>query len=347
MRHLLFLFVTCLSAVTSAKYVHMPKLADEIDEWNSFYNFQEKFGKTYDDSFELETRFNIFRENVHKIISHNSKADQSFTMSINQFTDLTEDEFKLRVKTGLFRNNLMHAAVGSMSCTPFVSTGNDVADAVDWRSQNAVTPVKDQGQCGSCWSFSATGAIEGAYAVAKGRLVSLSEQELVDCAGIRYGSNGCNGGLMDGAFNFAIDKGLCAESSYSYTSGISQTGGTCKSCSAIVQVDECFDVKPNDQLALKEAVSIRPVAIAIEADTRYFQSYSSGILTSTTCGTTLDHGVLIVGYGEENGQKYWLVKNSWGTTWGDDGYVKIARNESENDGGVCGIGMEASFVTIV
>jgi len=111
-------------------------------------------------------------------------------------------------------------------------------------------------------------------------------------------------------------------------------------------VDECFDVKPNDQLALKEAVSVRPVAIAIEADTRYFQSYSSGVLTSATCGTTLDHGVLIVGYGTENGQEYWLVKNSWGTTWGDGGYVKIARSESENDGGVCGIAMEASFVSI-
>jgi C1A family cysteine protease len=151
---------------------------------------------------------------------------------------------------------------------------------------------------------------------------------------------------MDGAFNYAIDNGMCTEDSYAYTSGTTQTGGSCQTCSDVVHVKQCFDVKTNDQLALKEAVSNGPVSIAIEADTRYFQSYSSGVLTSSTCGTNLDHGVLIVGYGEESGQKYWLVKNSWGSSWGDAGYVKIARSESSSDGGVCGISMEASFVTV-
>ena len=148
---------------------------------------------------------------------------------------------------------------------------------------------------------------------------------------------------MDGAFKFAIDKGMCTESSYAYTSGVSQTAGTCTSCNAVVSFSGCADVAPNNQVALKEAVSNGPVSIAIEADTRYFQSYSSGVLTSTTCGTTLDHGVLIVGYGEDSGQKYWLVKNSWGTSWGDEGYLKIARSESTNDGGVCGIAMQPSY----
>jgi C1A family cysteine protease len=157
---------------------------------------------------------------------------------------------------------------------------------------------------------------------------------------------GCNGGLMDGAFNYAIDKGMCSESSYAYTSGDTKTGGTCQSCAGVVKVSKCYDVKTTDQVALKEAVSTRPVSIAIEADTKYFQSYSSGVLTSTTCGTNLDHGVLIVGYGEENGQKYWLVKNSWGDSWGDSGYVKIARSDSSSDGGVCGVSMEASFVVV-
>ena len=165
-------------------------------------------------------------------------------------------------------------------------------------------------------------------------------------SGLKYGSMGCNGGLMEGAFNYAIDKGMCTEDSYAYTSGETQTGGTCRPCTSVVKVSKCFSVKTNDQLALKEAVSNSPVSIAIEADTRYFQSYSSGVLTSTTCGTTLDHGVLIVGYGEEDGQKYWLVKNSWGSGWGDSGYVKIARSESSDDGGVCGISMGASFVVV-
>ena len=150
---------------------------------------------------------------------------------------------------------------------------------------------------------------------------------------------------MDGAFKYVIEKGQCALASYPYTSGVSKTGGACQKCTAAVIISSCSDVKPNDQISLKAAVAQQPVAIAIEADTRYFQSYSSGILTSTSCGTSLDHGVLIVGYGEDNGQKYWLVKNSWGITWGDAGYVKIARSESTNDAGICGIAMDPSFVT--
>jgi cathepsin L len=156
---------------------------------------------------------------------------------------------------------------------------------------------------------------------------------------------GCSGGQMDGAFKYVIENGQCALSSYPYTSGNGKSGN-CQKCSAIAHISSCSDVKPNDQLSLKAAVAQQPVAIAIEADTRYFQSYSSGILTSSSCGTNLDHGVLIVGYGEENGQKYWLVKNSWGTTWGDNGYVKIARSDSTNDAGVCGIAMQPSFPSV-
>ena len=148
---------------------------------------------------------------------------------------------------------------------------------------------------------------------------------------------------MDNAFSYAIDNGMCTEDSYAYTSGTTQTGGSCQTCSDVVHVKQCFDVKTNDQLALKEAVSNGPVSIAIEADTRYFQSYSSGVLTSSTCGTNLDHGVLIVGYGTESGTDYWVVKNSWGPSWGLDGYVKIARSNSVNDIGVCGVAAEASF----
>jgi C1A family cysteine protease len=317
----------------------------EMETWTHFNDFQEKFDKRYDNIGDLEERFYVFQSNLHAIIEHNKAANNTFTMGINQFSDMTADEFK--AFTGFSnKSNKFVTGLKGMTCSQFSSTGKTLPDAVDWISKGAVTPVKDQGQCGSCWSFSATGAMEGAWAIGKGSLVSLSEQELVDCAGIRYGSQGCNGGQMDGAFNFAIDKGICSESSYAYVSGDTQTGGTCKSCSAVVSVKGCYDVAANDQIALKEAVSNGPVAIAIEADTRYFQSYASGILTAATCGTSLDHGVLIVGYGEESGQKYWLVKNSWGTTWGDAGYVKIARSDSTNDEGICGISMSASFVTV-
>ena len=310
---------------------------DENDEWKQFTHFQDRFSKKYENIEELQTRFQIFRHNLRDIVIHNLDQTQNFTMGVNQFTDLTPEEFKSQWVGGL------KAEVGSYGCKTFTSGASGAPATVDWRNKGAVTSVKDQGQCGSCWTFSATGAIEGAWAISKGQLVDLSEQELVDCAtGVSYGSHGCNGGQMEGAFKFVIANGQCSLASYPYTA----KDGTCQKCTAVAHISYCSDVKPNDQVSMKAAVAQQPVAVAIEADTRYFQSYSGGILTSSSCGTTLDHGVLTVGYGEENGQKYWLVKNSWGTSWGDMGYVKIARSESTNDPGICGIAMDPSFPTV-
>jgi C1A family cysteine protease len=234
---------------------------------------------------------------------------------------------------------------GKTKCSQYSYQEQTVPSSIDWRELGAVTPVKDQGQCGSCWSFSATGAMEGAWAITTGNLVSLSEEQLVDCSK-KYGNLACNGGLMDNAFQYAIDNGMCVESDYPYTasSGSSGSSGSCQTkCDPEVTITGCADVPANNQLALKEAVSFGPVSIAIEADQRIFQSYSSGVITSSTCGTELDHGVLIVGYGTENGVDYWLVKNSWSTTWGDEGYVKIERSDSTNDIGICGIAAQPSF----
>lgn len=333
-------FVASLFTVTNADNLRGRELTsflDENNEWKQFTHFQERFSKKYENIEELQTRFQIFRHNLRDIVIHNLDRSQNFTMGVNQFTDLTPQEFKSQWVGGL------KAEVGSYGCKTFTSVASGAPATVDWRNKGAVTSVKDQGQCGSCWTFSATGAIEGAWAISKGQLVDLSEQELVDCAtGISYGSHGCNGGQMEGAFKFVIANGQCSLASYPYTA----KDGTCQKCSAVAHISYCSDVKPNDQVSMKAAVAQQPVAVAIEADTRYFQSYSSGILTSSSCGTTLDHGVLTVGYGEENGQKYWLVKNSWGTSWGDMGYVKIARSESTNDPGICGIAMDPSFPTV-
>lgn len=327
---------------------------DFTDDWSQFEMFQEKFNRTYETLDELEHRFNIFQNNFLTILSHNSDINQNFTMGVNQFTDLTSEEFRTKFISGL------DTTVGSYGCKSFSSSASSTLPlSIDWREKDAVTSVKDQGQCGSCWAFSSTGAVEGAWAISTGQLIDLSEQELVDCAtGISYGSNGCNGGQMDGGFKYVIQNGQCLLSDYPYTSGVSSNSniydissiyekeGVCQKCSAVVSMSSCSDVKSNDQISLKVAVAQQPVAIAIEADTRYFQSYSSGVLDAATCGTNLDHGVLIVGYGSENGKDYWLVKNSWSTTWGEQGYVKILRSDSTNDPGICGIAMEPSFPSV-
>jgi C1A family cysteine protease len=319
----------------------------EVNYMKYFLEFTEKFDKKYDTIEQLETRFSIFKTNLQNIIHHNNDFNNNFTMDVNAFSDLEEDEFREKYLGGLKHNNKYENGIMSVKpkCVTYNFTGMVVPDEIDWRDHNAVTPVKNQGQCGSCWSFSATGAIEGAYAVKTEKLITLSEEQLVDCS-TSYGNDGCNGGLMDGAFEYVIANGLCSENDYPYIASDGESNSKCQICTSSVKITKCYDVESANQLALKEAVSIGPVSIAIEADTALFQSYSKGVITNSRCGTNLDHGVLIVGYGVENGNKYWLVKNSWGETWGDEGYVKIARSDKTNDAGVCGIASQASFPVV-
>jgi KDEL-tailed cysteine endopeptidase len=213
--------------------------------------------------------------------------------------------------------------------------------SVDWRLKNAVTPVKNQAQCGSCWAFSTTGAVEGVNAIATGALVSLSEQELVDCD--KEHDNGCHGGLMDFAFDWILaNGGLDTEEDYRYKAEEHK----CRVDRAhrrVVSIDGHEDVAPNDEDALMRAVARQPVSVAIEADQRPFQLYVGGVFDAD-CGVALDHGVLAVGYGTEAGKDFYKVKNSWGADWGSSGYIMLGRGATYNGNkGQCGIQMDPSF----
>lgn len=297
-----------------------------------FVTFAEKYNKTYKSTEAYQNAYDNYFYNKDWI--ENPPYFYNHDLDFNEFMDIHPAHFHRNYKG--YKN-----VKKTRTCKTFQSETTGLPDSVDWRTNNAVTPVKNQGQCGSCWSFSATGAMEGAWAIHTGSLEPLSEQQLIDCSK-SYGDFGCNGGEMDSAFRYAIDHGMCTEDEDPYQAA----SESCIDCDMQVTFSTCVDVTSNNQLHLKEAVAQGPVSVAIEADTAAFQFYSGGVINNSACGTQLDHGVLVVGYGEEDGELYWLVKNSWGTSWGDQGYVKIARTESENDPGVCGIAMQPSYPVV-
>jgi xylem cysteine proteinase len=295
-------------------------------------------GKSYYTTEEYAYRENVYKANSKKIIAHNM-ANHTWTMALNKFADLTADEFRIRY-TGGYIDGLTKK-VGAASTK---SLRSSLPTTVDWVAAGAVTPVKNQGQCGSYWSFSTTGAIEGAWYIAKDQLVSLSEQQLVDCS-TAEGNNGCNGGMMDYAFQYVISNGgITCESDYPYiATGPNACGAKGKPVCA--KISSYQDVTPNSDLALMTAIAQQPVSIAIEADQSVFQFYSGGVMTGA-CGSTLDHGVLAVGYGTLDGQDYYKVKNSWGPDWGDAGYIMLGRGSTFDPNGQCGILMAPSYPVV-
>lgn len=294
----------------------------QLEYENAFAGFLKTHKKVYEGD-EVQYRFGVFKSTMDTIREHND-ANHSWTMGINQFSDLTPTEFE-RMHLGYFhRPN----AVKNYDDSLLVM---EAAADIDWTQKGAVTPIKDQAQCGSCWAFSTTGSTEGAHFIGKGELVSISEQQLVDCSG-SYGNQGCNGGLMDNAFKYYLGKGKGAatESSYPYTA----RDGSCKSFDVAVTISEYTDVPAKSESGLKSAVTKAPVSVAVDA--RQWQSYSGGVFSGCSSQAQLDHGVLAVGYSSD----YWKVKNSWGTRWGEQGFIRLAMDKNE-----CGIANDASYPT--
>jgi len=281
-----------------------------------------------------------FANNDDLIEAHNAKKE-SYTLGHNKFSHMGPEEWKAYVQgSGLARPAKQSAKFTHTAPVDYK------ASSVNWVTAGAVGAVKNQGSCGSCWAFSTIGAIESAYEIKYGTSSIFSEQYLVSCDNRKNGGSdmGCNGGLMDSAFEWSETYGVVTDASYPYTSGDKGDTGDCKSTGTKVAAaapKSFTDVTPKSDTAMMSALDKQPVAIAIEADQAAFQLYKSGVFTAA-CGDSLDHGVLAVGYGTESGTDYYLVRNSWGADWGEDGYIKLERGVSQKTG-QCGMLSEPSY----
>ncbi|UYV60944.1 hypothetical protein LAZ67_1002895 [Cordylochernes scorpioides] len=292
-------------------------------------------GKNYQ-GLEDQVRKAIFEENLKKIVYHNLEYDlgmHSYYLGINEYSDWSSQELTKHMN-GLIRSKDrlldLYEPSGKM----------ELPSSLDWRSKGYVTEVKDQGDCGSCWAFSATGALEGQHYRKTGKLVSLSEQNLVDCSSSE-GNAGCSGGDIDAAYTYVMENnGIDTDESYPYLA----ENGTCHyNKDSIGATLKGYKYIAKDEQSLQQALAaVGPISIAIDASEPEFHQYKGGVYNNPKCKNDydhLDHAVLLVGYGQENGIDYWLVKNSWGESWGNKGYIKMSRNKNNQ----CGIATYASY----
>ncbi|OMP11902.1 hypothetical protein COLO4_03609 [Corchorus olitorius] len=308
-----------------SRTIHEAAIADKHEQWMATY------GRKYEESLEKEKRFKIFKDNLEYIESFNKAGNKSYKLGLNEFSDMSRDEF-LATHTG-YKIPPHPSTSTSFKYESF----SDVPTNLDWREKGAVTPVKNQQQCGCCWAFSAVAAIEGITQIKTGKLISLSEQQIIDC--VTSGNRGCEGNWMMNAFEYvAQNQGISREENYPYLA-MEQVCDMQKSANPAATISSYEMVPQNDEEALLKTVANQPVSVAINTDNPSFMYYKSGVLMED-CGTSRLHALTIVGFGtdSEYGTDYWLIKNSWGQTWGEKGYIKIQRNV-----GLCGLAKYASY----
>lgn len=322
------LSVVCLGSLYLYR-TESPVLSLIQAEEAEFKKYVSTFSKTYSSESEYAYRFQVFRDNLVFIRFQNSR-DSTITLGVTKFSDLTATEFKEKY---LSPRHILDESPDSEQEIKLTAPTQ-----VDWRTKGAVTPVKDQGQCGSCWAFSATGGIESAWIIAGHSMVTVSEQQLMDCSKA-YGNNGCGGGFYRNAYNYVIaNKGITSETNYPYT----EKNGVCsqsKASQVVASISSKYNVAGENPTALMNAVAQQPTSVSVEADQAAWQHYTGGTVT-TGCGTNLDHDVLAVGYNNAVSTPYWIVKNSWGASWGLSGYIQIAITTGK---GVCGINMTPGY----
>ena len=304
-----------------------------------FMNYVTKFQKNYDDVAEFETRMALFNATNAKIEALNAQNSGSYKAGHNHMSDWTDEEYRSMLGLVLPEDHMDDE-------TPFEGTPN--SSGMDWRTdpRHALTAVKDQGQCGSCWAFSATETVESAYILAGNDAVVMSPQELVDCSKGLLSNHGCNGGMYYNAWKWEKSHYAMKESDYPYVSGTTKKANP--ECSydeskGVAEVKSYTQVKANVD-SIKAAVEQQPLSIAVMADNDAFRNYTSGVITADQCPGRIDHAIQAVGWGNDGTQDYFIVRNSWNTVWGDKGFAKLAADDSGD--GTCGMNSVVYYVNM-